>query len=80
MTIDDHFSDLLVLNRTIMDSISSELQTVIYTTGDCREGWTEDQLLNALIGMQELCNARKEMMRNAIQALEIATLVEEKGG
>jgi hypothetical protein len=79
MTIDDQFSDLLVLNQTIMDSISSELQTVIYATGDCREGWSEDQILNALIGMQELCNKRKEMMRNAIQTLEIATLVEEKG-
>ena len=79
MIIKDQFSDLLVLNQTIMDSISSELQTVIYATGDCREGWDEDQLLNALIGMQELCNKRKEMMRNAIQAAEIVALVEEKG-
>ena len=78
MTTEDQFSDLLMLNQTIMNGILSELQTVIYATGDCREGWSEDQTLNALIGMQELCNKRKEMMRNAIQALEIVTLVDDK--
>tara|TARA_B100002019_G_scaffold107922_1_gene92731 strand:- start:1333 stop:1611 length:279 start_codon:yes stop_codon:yes gene_type:complete len=45
-----------------MNHIQQDIEAIIYAIGDSARKFTEDELLNMLIGMSELHKARYEMM------------------
>jgi hypothetical protein len=45
-----------------MNHIEQDIEAMIYTIGDSARKYTEDELLNMLIGMNHLHKARYEMM------------------
>jgi hypothetical protein len=45
-----------------MNHIEQDIEAMIYTIGDSARKYTEDELLNMLIGMNQLHKARYEMM------------------
>ena len=54
-------------------SVQEELETILYKVGDSPKRPTEDELMNMLIGVIELCKVRHE---RAFTTFE--TLVKEK--
>ena len=45
-----------------MNHIEQDIEVMIYAIGDSARKYTEDELLNMLIGMNQLHKARYEMM------------------
>ena len=67
--------DRFELEERINDvgGLTEELETILYKVGDSPTNPTEDELMNMLIGVIELCNVRKERLFLAFE-----TLVKEK--
>tara|TARA_R110000824_G_scaffold20817_1_gene77998 strand:+ start:3131 stop:3364 length:234 start_codon:yes stop_codon:yes gene_type:complete len=49
--------------------VTEEIDTLIYKIGDCSTPATEDEVLNILIGIKELCNVRHERLWNTFERL-----------
>ena len=45
-----------------MASLQDELETILYSIGDCKVTPTEDQLMNMLIGIIDMNKVRHERM------------------
>ena len=52
-----------------MLQIGSDLDTLIYAIGDSPNKYTEDQLLNMLIGMKQMHETRYQKMWNIFESL-----------
>ena len=50
-------------------SVQEELETILYKVGDSPKRPTEDELMNMLIGVIELCKVRHERVFNTFEAL-----------
>lgn len=67
--------DRFELEERILDAggLQEELETILYKVGDSPTRPTEDELMNMLIGVIELCKVRNERLFMAFE-----TLVKEK--
>lgn len=52
-----------------IDSIEQELQLLLYSIGDSPRQATEDELMNMVIGIQELHKKRYEQLWNCFETL-----------
>ncbi len=52
-----------------IDKIGEDIETIIYAIGDSPIKYTEDKLLNMLIGSKELHDARYEKLWSIFEAL-----------
>jgi hypothetical protein len=52
-----------------LDQVGEDIETIIYAVGDSPIKYTEDQLLNMLIGIKQLHNARYQKMWNTFEFL-----------
>ncbi len=52
-----------------LNQIGEDIETIIYAVGDSAIKYTEDQLLNMLIGIKQLHDARYEKMWNTFEHL-----------
>lgn len=52
-----------------LDKVSEDMDTIIYAVGDSPTKYTEDQLLNMLIGAKQLHDTRYEKAWNVFEEL-----------
>ena len=52
-----------------LDKVGEDIDTIIYAVGDSPTKYTEDQLLNMLIGIKQLHDARYEKAWNVFEEL-----------
>lgn len=53
-----------------MNHIEQDIETMIYAIGDSARKYTEDELLNMLIGMSQLHKTRYEMVWQEYETLK----------
>ena len=52
-----------------LDKVGEDIETIIYAIGDSANKYTEDQLLNMLIGIKQLHDTRYEKMWTTFEHL-----------
>ena len=57
-----------------LNQIGEDIETIIYAIGDSANKYTEDQLLNMLIGIKQLHDARYEKMWNTFEPVSYTHL------
>ena len=56
-------------NIRAMDRLQEDLETLLYKVGDSPASFTEDELMNIIIGMIELHKIRYEKLWNCLEKM-----------